>query len=143
MKPFISISLCLLLLALVAKVVFAGSPLIISNTVIREAPPGLSVNAAYLSLENIGDKNITIDKVSSPVFARIEMHSTAIVEGVAKMQQQTELTVAAGETVILQAGGHHLMLLGAQQLLHHGDRVEMTLHTTVGDIQRIFFVKRF
>ncbi len=123
--------------------VLAAPPLAVSHAVIREAPPGLRTNAAYAHLENNSNKTIIVHTISSDSFASIEMHLSRIVNGIATMQAQPELRISAGETAILQPGAYHLMLLNAQQALRDGDRVTLTLHTTIGDIHAVFGVKRF
>ena len=48
--------------------------------------PGRAATVAYLEIKNFSARPITLNSVSSPAFARSELHETSIVDGVASMR---------------------------------------------------------
>ncbi len=94
---------------------------------IREAPPGMQMMAGYATLKNDTDKTIDVLSVESPAFKAIEMHTTKIVDGTARMIEQEKLTIPAHGELKLAPGGFHLMLMMPTKALKAGDHVQMTL----------------
>ena len=86
-------------------------PLVASDVVVTEPLPGRGMSAAYLSLTNSTDADITITRVVSPEFARVEIHESSLEQGVSRMRQLPELVVPADSTITLAQGGKHLMLM--------------------------------
>lgn len=123
--------LCALLLAL-APATYAETDLRISNAWIREAPPGSSVLAGYLSIENAGTAAVTISGISSDDFSAIEIHRTVIENGMARMLSIGQLDIPAGGSFVLEPGGYHLMLFNPGRALTTGDSVELLLHVKNG-----------
>lgn len=83
-----------------------------ASDVIAVAPlPGREVSAAYLNLHNNTGKRLTVHRVSSPDFTRVEMHESAIVDDVARMRKLESVTLEAGGSARFAPGGRHLMLI--------------------------------
>ena len=98
------------------------------NAWIREAHPEATVNAGYMTLVNVGSEDVTLVKLESPVFDRVEIHEMAMVDGLMKMRELTEVVVAAGGGLArFEPGGSHLMLKGPKRHLTAGHTVELTL----------------
>ncbi len=87
------------------------APLAATDVVFIKPLPGMNMGAAYMSLANNTDRAISIARISSPQFRSVELHETTIEDGVARMRAVPQLTIPAGETVVLQRGGKHLMLM--------------------------------
>ena len=115
----------------------ADSGLQVTEPWIREAPPGTSVMAGYMTLSNAGDTPLVIEAVSSPDFEAIEIHRSWIEDGIARMQPVSKLTIPAGDSIRLEAGGYHLMLLRPGQALAAGDDVTLLLHRADGACVRV------
>jgi copper(I)-binding protein len=65
---------------------------------------------------------------SSPVALRVEVHRTRLVQGRREMHPFADgLTIPANETLILEPGASHLMLLGLQASLVQGQTFPLTL----------------
>jgi len=112
----------------------AASALKFINPWIPEAPPGASVMAGYMEIQNSSDKQIDIMSISSSSFKSIEMHQSREVDGFAKMQPQKKLSIPAKGKLILTSGSYHLMLIKPTQWLKHGDTA--TLYFTLSDNQQ-------
>ena len=106
----------------------AGPPLTISNVVVLEPVPGMSVAAGYLVLENHSDQPITIEKVTSPQFASIEMHETIILDDVARMVSLSSLIVDRRSNIVFEPGGKHLMMFASSSDIMPGLPVTIQFH---------------
>lgn len=106
----------------------AGEPALeISEAWIREAPPNASVLAAFMVLHNSSPDQITVTAFSSPLCNRIEIHRTVMHEGVAHMQRTERLVVEAGDTVVLETGGYHLMLFMTSSPPQEGKQIPIII----------------
>lgn len=104
--------LVILLLAVLAACTSEPQPpLVASDVVVTRPMPGMKMSAAYLSLANNSDEAIRITRVASAEYESVQMHETRMEDGVARMRAIPVLKIAAGETVTLQRGGMHLMLM--------------------------------
>ena len=86
-------------------------PLVASDVVVTRPMPGMKMSAAYLSLTNNSGEAIRISRVASPQYESVQLHETRLEDGVARMRAIPVLEIATGETVTLERGGKHLMLM--------------------------------
>ena len=86
-------------------------PLVATAVVVTKPMPGMRMSAGYLSLTNNTDSAIRITRVLSPQYQSVQLHESIIENGIARMRQIPVLEIPAGETVSLQRGGKHLMLM--------------------------------
>lgn len=93
----------------------------------RAAPSG-GVSAVYLTIQN-GAQADTLVSAQSDAAGRVEIHRTQDVgEGLSGMVPvEGGLAMAAGETVTMEPGGLHVMLLDLQRDLAEGDTLNVTL----------------
>ena len=110
----------------------AESPLVIDSAWIREAPPGSSVLAAYMTMTNHSESDQQVTAIETPDFSSAEIHRTVVEDGVARMLPVSDLVVAAGDSVSLEPGGLHVMLFDPQRPLREGDTATLTVHTASG-----------
>jgi copper(I)-binding protein len=90
--------------------------------------PGQPAGVAYLSLENATATAVTLRQVTSPEFARIEMHTTLVDDGFASMTALDSVTIAEHSDIAFAPGGPHLMLMEPVDELAVGDVVTLELH---------------
>ena len=104
-----------LLLLPVVLIAACGSepqpPLVAHDVIVTRPVAGMKMSAAYLSLTNNSDETIRISRVNSAQYESVQLHETTIENDVARMRSIAFLEIAAGETVTLQPGGKHLMLM--------------------------------
>ena len=86
----------------------------------RAMPPGATTGAAYLSIDNKGDVADRLLAVETPAAKSAELHEHVHAEGLMKMQQATHIVIEPGESVALEPGGYHIMLINLQQPLVDG-----------------------
>jgi copper(I)-binding protein len=98
---------------------------------LAETPPGAMATAGFARIANTGDSEVTITGAESSACKRIEFHRTDTIDGIARMSQQSRLTVPAGGELELAPGGTHLMLIGPSAL-HAGERVSISFELEGG-----------
>ena len=93
-------------------------------------------SAIYLVLRNGGSEADALVGARAPVAEVAELHRSQMRDGVMRMEHVAELAVPAGETVTLEPGGYHIMLMQLTQDLAPGDRFSVTLaFTQAGEIE--------
>lgn len=121
-------------LAAVAATLVASAGLAGSQDVVVESPwsrasigtsrPGV----AYMTLRNTGDEAVTLTGIATPIAMMPEIHETTTTgDGVSSM-------APAGETVALEPGGLHAMLMQLQGALEEGDSFPLTLTFADGGV---------
>lgn len=83
--------------------------------------------AAYMMITNPTDKDDTLVSVSSEVAEHTEVHSMTFEEGVMRMNEVEALEIPAGETVKLEPGGYHIMLMGLKEPLRVGNKFDIIM----------------
>lgn len=116
-----------LLTVLFAPFVLAQSPFTAEDAWVRAAPPGSSVFAAYLTLHNDSREPRVLVSVSSPQFARAELHRSTVSDGVARMEAVERVEIPARGSVALEPGGLHLMLIDPQAEVRDGGTADLVL----------------
>lgn len=101
--------------------------LVVEDAWSRPAPSG-GVGVVYMRLKNEGTTADRLLTARSPACESVELHRTSrdgdrvtmapVVEGV---------ELGPGDTLVLEPGGHHLMLFGLRQALAPGDRLDVVL----------------
>lgn len=117
----------------------AGDPVSIVNAWVREADPAARANAGYMTLVNGGAEELTLVKVESQAFERIEMHEMSMIDGLMEMREVPNLVIPAKGRATFSPGGRHLMLKSPKRYLAEGQKVELTLSFKSGESQKILF----
>ena len=111
-----------------AAAVQTVGPLRIEGPWARATPPTGQVGGAFVTLVNTGAAPDRLVSAASPVAGRIELH-THIKDGDVMRMREVEggIPLPPGDTVKLQPGGFHIMLLGLKQGLAAGSSFPLTL----------------
>lgn len=125
--------LAVLLLGLWCGLAQAAGQLMVDNAWIREAPPGATALAGYMTVMNKGDTPRVLVGASSPAFGRVMLHRTVMADGMAKMVHQEKVIIPAKGSVTFEPNDYHLMLMKPKQTLKAGDLVGITLQFENGD----------
>jgi hypothetical protein len=133
--------LCAAALWLLAGAVPAAADVAVRDPWIAEAPPGAMAAAAYMVLENDGAEPRSAIGAESAVCERIEFHRSETKDGIARMVEQSSLSVPAGGRLALEPGGNHMMLI-RPVALRAGDRVKITLELADGETLAVEAVVR-
>lgn len=109
----------------------------VSDPYVRAVPPGQTISAAFMRLQNHSDDNRMLVKVSSSVARVVELHTHTSEEGMMKMRRIDSISIAAGSETILKPGGLHIMLIGLQERLIPEQDVSLTLTFDDGSSQTV------
>jgi copper(I)-binding protein len=84
--------------------------------------------AAYMRITNHTDTPITLTSITADFAGIVQIHQTVVENDMAHMQHlENGMRIGAGETLTLQPGGYHVMLMNVQQALNEGETVSLGL----------------
>lgn len=92
---------------------------------IRGVVAGQSSTGAFMTLRSTEAAELV--GMSSPAAESLQVHKTAMVDGMMTMEPVDALAVPAHGSVALEPGGLHVMLVGLRVPLRPGDKVPLTL----------------
>jgi periplasmic copper chaperone A len=95
----------------------------VTQTWVREGPPGAAVLAGFGELRNGGRERLTITGFHSPQFKHVMLHETVFAHGEARMEARPKLRIAAHTARSLAPNGLHLMLMHPSAALQAGQSV--------------------
>lgn len=127
---------------LIASNVHAEVSVTIENAWVKESPPGVNVNAAYMDIHNNSDKDRTLVAIQSPDFGAIEIHKTIVRDDKASMQRHESVIIRSGSVLSLAPGSWHLMLFRPTQAVMHGSYVDLSLEFADGTTQPLMLPVR-
>lgn len=94
----------------------------------RATLPNAPVGGGFLTLTNIGAEDDRLVGAESPIARQTQIHEMAMEGDVMKMRQLTDgVAIPAGESVVLEPGGFHLMFMGLNGAITEGETVPVTL----------------
>ncbi|GAB4445547.1 MAG: hypothetical protein Kow0031_28110 [Anaerolineae bacterium] len=102
----------------------AATGLAIADAVVNITPVN---GAAYLTMLNRGDAPDRLLSVNSDVAGNVELHESVMDGNMMQMRPISGLDIAAGDTVRLEPGGYHIMLIDLTRELAAGDTIDLTL----------------
>ena len=109
---------------------------------VREAPPGVSMMAGYMVLQNKTSRPQVLVAARSPGFETVMIHRTIAKEGMTGMEHAPQLELLPKASLVFAPGGYHLMLLNPKRTLHAGDRVDITLEFRGGLVLAVAYAVR-
>lgn len=84
--------------------------------------------AAYMTIRNTGDEPVTLTGIRTELAMMPEIHRTSTNDqGVSSMAPTGEIEIGPGETVALEPGGLHAMLMRLQRPMVEGDEFLLML----------------
>jgi len=119
-----------------ASVAYAEQDLAFEAAWIRALPPGMKMTAGFGLLRNDGAQAIELSAFSSPQFGDVSLHRTELVEGLSRMREVPSLKLAPGETIALEPGGYHLMLMMPVAPIAVDERITLDISAEDGRVFR-------
>lgn len=104
-----------------------------TETSIRAPIPGMKNTVGYMKLTNNGTSDVLLISAYSDASKVLEFHNHEMKNGVMRMFQQQDVKIPAGETIVFQSGGLHLMFLDVEPKLKDTKFVDVTFKTSSGD----------
>ena len=103
--------------------------LVIDHPWARATPPGARVAGGYLTITNRGQQVDRLIGGTAPNAQAVEVHESSVsADGIARMRPLEEgLLISPGETVTLQPGGVHLMIIAPEDPFRVGEQYSAAL----------------
>jgi copper(I)-binding protein len=105
----------------------SGDGVSVDDVWARPTAVGVAVGSVYLALESPVDDALIGVSVPPDVAARASLHVTETVDDFTEMAPVERLDLPAGERVVIEPGGTHVMLEGLAAPLTAGDSFDLTL----------------
>ncbi|WP_150912732.1 copper chaperone PCu(A)C [Marinobacter halotolerans] len=94
----------------------------------RPTPPAVSIGVGYMAISNNGKTEVTFTGGKTPKAKAVSIHQSSMKNDMMTMKPVPDgLPIPAGETVLLEPSGYHLMLEGLTGAITSGETVPMTL----------------
>lgn len=104
--------LVLVVFLLVAPPAWSGEGISVKDPWVRQSPPGASVTAAYMVIENPSASADELLEISCDCSASASLHVTEMREDSMAMKKVSSIEIPPGASVVLSPGGYHVMLEG-------------------------------
>ena len=106
----------------------AGSgALVVDGSWARASIGGSKVSAVYLAITNRGGSPDRLVGAAAERADHTMIHRSVVEDGVMKMRHVGAIGIPPGESVRLEPGGLHMMLMGVSPPLEAGERISVTL----------------
>lgn len=143
---FFSVSLILFLVLFSVLLISCSvqDDIAVENAWIPEAPPSVSAQAGYLDITNYFANTMVLSGAESPFFDQVVLHQTVVDKETdfARMIEQPSISIKAGQTLKLDPGGYHLMLITPRQAMNAGALIPVTLLFENGYQKKVDFEVR-
>ncbi|MEE8497906.1 MAG: copper chaperone PCu(A)C [Acidimicrobiia bacterium] len=98
----------------------------------RTSPAAVTNGAAYLQLTAAEDDALIGVSVDSSIAGMAQIHEVVMdTDGAMQMQQVASIPLPAGETVSLEPGGFHVMIMNLAAPFESGQKFDVTLQFEV------------
>ena len=109
-----------------------AAPLTSSDTWAKATDGPMS--AAFGMIKNNSDETVTITSATTSASDKTELHETTEIDGQSQMQvKEGGFEIPAGDTLKLEPGGNHIMIMNLQEPIKSGDDVTVELMLANGD----------
>ncbi|MBC8414166.1 copper chaperone PCu(A)C [bacterium] len=106
----------------------ANEAITVSDAWIKQGHANAGTLAGYMTISNNSGKEVVLREISGDHFEKIEIHRIEMQGDLMKMIPLDGLMIPAGESVHLQPGIIHLMMIGPVNLPQRGGTVDVVLH---------------
>ncbi|MEM7290947.1 MAG: copper chaperone PCu(A)C [Pseudomonadota bacterium] len=102
--------------------------LVINHPVARATPVNAPVSGGYMTITNTGSEADRLIAATVDFAGDVQIHEMSMQDDIMKMRQLEEgLEIPAGEKVMLQPGGYHIMFMQLEKQLKEGEKYDATL----------------
>lgn len=129
-------TLLMALLIGVPATAHAGSDdVTVENAWARAAIGTSRPGAAYMDISNTGDEAVTLTGIETDIAMMPMIHRSATdAKGISSMSAAGDIVIAPGETVMLEPGGYHAMLMKLRHPMKEGESFPLILLFSDGGI---------
>ena len=83
--------------------------------------------AAYLTIQNHGDKTHLLIGAETPLAKKVEIHTHTMDEQIVRMRKTDRIGIAPNKSIKMAPGGIHLMLLNLERNLQQGEEFPLVV----------------
>ncbi|GAA0296193.1 hypothetical protein GCM10009128_13560 [Psychrosphaera haliotis] len=120
-------------LVVFSSTAFADLSISASEATVRAPIPGMKNTVGYFQLTNMGNKDVILVSAKSSASEVLEFHNHDMNNGVMRMYQEMEVKIPAGDTIVFESGGLHLMFLKVEPELNSAKLVDVLFTTKSGE----------
>ena len=102
-------------------------PVKVHEPFVRLLPPTQPNTAAFMALENAGERDLALVRAESEASRVVELHDHLMIDGMMRMREVERIDLPTGARIELKPGGLHVMLIGLPAPLQQGQKVPITL----------------
>ncbi len=117
----------ILMLSLLVSATAVAGELEVGDARVREVLPGRSLTAGFFTVANHTGRDCALRGGETSAAGTVEVHGHQHEDGMVRMRRVQELSVPAGETVALEPGGYHLMLIDTVDFPAAGQAIDVAL----------------
>ena len=134
-RPYVKgLAVIFVLAGLSAPAISGSEDVNVENAWSRASIGASRPGAAYMIVRNMGEDAVTLTGLTTPLAMMPEIHETKTnADGVSSMTPAGEITIEAGESLALEPGGLHVMLMNLQNPMTEGETFPLTLTFSDGD----------
>ncbi len=138
MTRAISRSLVLVVSLAVAGATRADAPMLVATGAwSREAPPGATRFAAYMTIHDRGDQDRAPVSADRDRFDHVMLHRSAADYGGARMMHEERVVIPARGSLRREPDSFHLMIPAPDERLLSGDSAGFVLHFETGEMLQV------
>lgn len=131
-----------LIAAWIASLGARAGGIVVSDAWVRQPNPAMKMGSAFFTIENRTPVPVSLVGVTSPAAKTVEMHESAVVNGVMSMRRVAGIPIPPQRSATMEPGGLHLMLIGLAQPLEPGSRIDLVLQFDDGSAALVHAVVR-
>lgn len=129
----------ILFLLLLSSLSLYASSISVENSYVRATPPNLPNSAAFMTITNSSNEDISLLSATSDASSITELHTHDMKDGVMKMYQVPKIDIKANSSISLKPGGFHIMLINLKtKPLKEDMNVELVLNFSNGQHLKVF-----
>lgn len=98
---------------------------VVDDAWVRATVPGQASTGAFMTVTASADSKLL--QIQSPVAAIVQIHQSSMKDDVMSMQEVTSVNLPAGQPVVMDPDGYHVMLINLVAQVKEGDKVPLTL----------------
>ncbi|WP_178862661.1 copper chaperone PCu(A)C [Thiomicrorhabdus cannonii] len=114
----------------------------ISDPYVRMVPPNAPATAAFMTIKNTDAKDHAVVAAKAHINKVTELHTHIHDNGVMRMRKVDKIELPGGASTALQPGGLHVMLIGLNEPVSEGQKIQIDLTFDDGSTKSIEAVGR-
>ena len=111
----------------------ADQTLQVTDAMARAMPEVAPTSAVFFTIHNGSDHPRVLVAAQSSAARSVELHTHTMHEGMMAMRRVPQIEIPAGQSVVFQPGGLHVMLIGLKHSLEMGQQIDLTLEFADGE----------